>query len=71
MFYLQFGHYLNACFLFLAAEVQGAVQLVVCFSAGFVQEHHSGGQTLFPAISIRLYRIADRCRAEGSTGENT
>lgn len=70
VFYLQFGYYLDACFLFLAAEVQGAIKLVVCFSAGFVQEHHSGGQPLFPAISIRLHRVADGCSVEGSTRKN-
>lgn len=59
VFYLQLGYYLNACFLLLAAEFQGAVKHVVCFSAGSVEEHHSGGQPLFPAISVRLHRIAD------------
>lgn len=69
MFYLQFGDYLNACFLFLATEVQGAIKLVVCFRAGLVQEHHSGGQPLFPAISVRLDSVADSCSAKGSTGK--
>ena len=70
MFYLQFGHYLNACFLFLSAEVQGAIKVVVCFRAGLIEEHHSGVLPLFPAISVCLNRVADRCSAERRTCKN-
>lgn len=69
MFYLQFGDDIDACFLFLAAEVQGAVKLVVHVGVGFV-EHSSGGQPLFPAFSICLDGIADCCSAERNTGKN-
>lgn len=52
MLYLQFGHDINAAPLFLAGEVQGAVELVFALRLGMVQERHSGGKPLFPAISV-------------------
>lgn len=70
MFYLQFGDSLDACFLFLATEVQGVLYLGVRFSVGCVQEHHSGGQPLIPAISVRLQRVDDSCSVEGSARKN-
>lgn len=68
MFYLQFAHYLDAGFLFLAAEVYRAVELVVGVRPRLVEERHSGGKALLPAISIRLHGEADGCRTEGLIG---
>lgn len=64
MFYLKVGFYLDAHFLVLAPQVYGAVKVVVRVGARFVHERHSGGQPLFPAISVCLHRIADGCSVE-------
>lgn len=60
--YLHFGHYHDALFFFLPAEIQGAVELVLRFRAGLVQEGHSGGQPQLPPLPVRLHHEDDRCR---------
>lgn len=62
--YLQFGFYHDTRCLLLATQVYGAVILIVCIIVGCVQKPHSGGQPLFPELSICLDRVADSCRLE-------
>jgi len=58
MIYLKSGFNVDAVSPVLTLEVYGAIQLVVWLREGF-EEHRSGGQPQFPAISVRLNRIAD------------
>lgn len=62
--YLQFAQYLDARFLFLAAEFQCAVELVVGVRARLVEEHQPRGQPLLPALLIRLHGEVHSCRTQ-------
>lgn len=64
--YLQLAQYLDACFLFAAAEFHSAVELVVRVRD---EERQSRGQPLLPALSIRLHGEADSCGIEELVGE--
>lgn len=68
MRYLQLAQYLDARFLFLAAEFSCAVELVVHVRVQLVEERQSRGQPQLPALSIRLHGEADSCRTEELVG---
>lgn len=66
--YLQFAQYFDAGFLFLAADVYCAVELVLHVRAWRVEEREPWGQPLFPTISIRLHGESNSCRTEECVG---